>query len=63
MKPTKSPVEIQAFQPGDMVSHFRFGKGIIKEAVPKKEDAMLTIEFENGMTSKMMASFAKLKKL
>ncbi|MBQ1689602.1 MAG: UvrD-helicase domain-containing protein [Lachnospiraceae bacterium] len=48
---------------GDRVAHSKFGVGQVKELNKNTKDYVVTVEFENGDTKKMMAGFAKLKKL
>lgn len=48
---------------GDRVKHKMFGEGIVKEMLPRSGDYQVTVSFDNGTQRKMMASFAKLKKL
>lgn len=48
---------------GDRVSHARFGEGTVTEMKEVGSDYQVTVTFENDMNRKMMASFAKLKKL
>ncbi len=48
---------------GDMVSHIKFGKGVVKNIVDGGRDYEVTVEFENYGVKKMFASFAKLKKV
>lgn len=48
---------------GDTVSHSRFGKGVVTELKEVGSDFQVTVTFENDINRKMMASFAKLKKI
>jgi len=48
---------------GDKVSHARFGEGTVTEMKEVGSDYQVTVAFNNDITRKMMASFAKLKKL
>ena len=48
---------------GDRVSHRKFGEGTVTSLVEKSGDYQVAVDFDNGITKKMMASFAKLKKL
>lgn len=50
------------YKTGDRVFHSKFGEGIVKEMSEQKNDYMVTVEFDNGIKRKMMASFAKLQK-
>ena len=60
-KPKTEPKE--TFAVGDKVSHTVFGNGIVKKVTPMSNDAMLEIEFDSGITKKIMANFARLKKI
>ncbi len=48
---------------GDRVSHARFGQGTVTAMKDTGGDHQVTVTFEGDMTRKMMASFAKLKKI
>ena len=48
---------------GDRVSHTRFGEGTVTDMKEVGSDYQVTVAFENDMNRKMMASFAKLKKI
>ena len=48
---------------GDRVKHKMFGEGIVKEMFSRSGDYQVTVSFDNGTQRKMMASFAKLKKI
>lgn len=48
---------------GDRVKHKTFGEGIVKALEAKGSDYQVTVNFDNGTTRKMMASFAKLTKI
>jgi DNA helicase-2/ATP-dependent DNA helicase PcrA len=61
-KTEPSPVTVSYTQ-GDRVSHARFGEGVITLLTPSGSDYEVTVAFDNGNTRKMLASFAKLKKL
>ena len=50
------------YKTGDRVSHIKFGEGVVKDMTEHSGDYMVTVEFDNQTTRKMMASFAKLKK-
>lgn len=49
------------YEVGDMVSHIKFGKGVIKEIICGGKDFEVTVEFSVGV-KKMLASFANLKR-
>ena len=51
------------FNPGDKVSHKKFGHGTIVSVTELGNDKKLTIEFETVGTKNLMAMFANLKKL
>lgn len=51
------------YQVGDMVTHVKFGKGIVQVIEEKTKDYMVTVEFENFGIKKMLAGFAQLKKV
>ena len=48
---------------GDKVRHIKFGTGVVKEIKNGGRDYEVTVDFENGGTKKMFASFAKLQKI
>ena len=51
------------FTTGDRVSHMKFGTGTILSVTPFERDALLEIEFESVGKKRLMAAYAKLKKL
>ncbi len=51
------------YEAGERVSHNIFGEGTIVSVKPMANDAMLEIAFEKVGTKKIMANYAKLKKL
>ncbi len=51
------------YNAGDMVEHNVFGMGTILSSKPMGNDSLLEIEFEKVGTRKIMANFAKMKKL
>ena len=51
------------FNAGDAVSHSIFGKGTVISVREMANDAMLEIAFEKVGTKKVMAKFAKIKKI
>ncbi len=51
------------YQEGDMVSHLKFGTGVVKQITEGGRDYEVTVEFEQYGVKKMFASFAKLKKV
>lgn len=48
---------------GDKVRHIKFGTGTVKEIKNGGRDYEVMVDFENGGTKKMFASFAKLQKI
>ena len=53
----------ETFAVGDKVEHSVFGNGVVNKVTPMSNDFLLEIEFESGITKKIMANFARLKKL
>ena len=53
----------QEFNPGDRVAHNIFGDGTVLTVKKMANDAMLEIAFEKVGTKKIMANFARLRKL
>ncbi|MDD5952836.1 MAG: 3'-5' exonuclease, partial [Oscillospiraceae bacterium] len=51
------------FRPGDKVQHKTFGEGMVLSATPMGNDTLLEIAFDSEGTKKIMANFARLKKL
>ena len=51
------------YEVGDTVRHIKFGVGIVKEIVEGGRDYEVTVEFDKVGVKKMVASFAKLKKI
>ncbi len=51
------------YKTGDRVKHTRFGEGIVTGLKAASGDYEVTVAFDNGTTRKMIASFAKLKKI
>ena len=43
--------------------HSKFGEGTVKTINGKAGDFEVCVDFDNGYTRKMIASFAKLKKI
>ena len=48
---------------GDSVLHKAFGTGVILSVTPMGNDSLLEIAFQKVGTKKLMANFARLKKL
>ena len=61
-KPTPVATGI-VFAAGDRVKHNVFGEGTVAEAKRMGNDTMLTIDFDNGQSKKVMANFARIEKL
>ncbi len=53
----------EQFEVGDRVSHYNFGEGEIISAKQMGADIMYEIIFDNVGTKKLMATYAKLKKI
>ena len=51
------------FAAGDRVKHNVFGQGTVADAKRMGNDTMLTINFDNGQTKKVMANFARIEKV
>lgn len=51
------------FAAGDRVNHNVFGEGTVADAKRMGNDTMLTINFDNGQSKKVMANFARIEKL
>ncbi len=60
-KPTSSTKEV--FKAGDRVSHMTFGEGEIISVRPMGADVLYEIIFDRVGTKKLMATYAKLKKI
>lgn len=50
------------FKPGDVVSHRKFGKGMVLSVTPSGGDVRIEIAFDDVGTKSLMGAFAKLKK-
>lgn len=61
-KPTPVVTGI-VFAAGDRVKHNVFGQGTVAEAKRMGNDTMLTINFDNGQSKKVMANFARIEKM
>lgn len=53
----------ESYSIGDRVSHAIFGEGTVLKATVMSNDTMLEIAFEKVGTKKIMANFAKIKKI
>ncbi len=54
---------IELLAPGTRVSHTVFGSGTIVTAKDMHGDVLYEVKFDTGVTKKLMATFAKLKKI
>ena len=50
------------FKPGDVVSHRKFGRGMVLSITPSGSDVRIEIAFDDVGTKSLMGAFAKLKK-
>ena len=55
--------KIESLETGDRVSHFTFGMGTILSVREMGSDILYEIAFDNVGTKKLMATYAKLKKI
>ena len=62
-KASSAPKEAVTYTSGEKVSHSIFGEGVIVSVTPMSNDSMLEIAFDKVGTKKIMANYAKLKKL
>lgn len=53
----------EQFQPGDYVKHPKFGNGQILQKIGTFDDTKLVVSFSEEGEKKLMASYAKLKKI
>ena len=51
------------YQEGDRVRHIKFGEGTVRKITDGARDKEVTVEFDRFGVKKMLAGFAKLKKL
>ncbi len=61
--PQKPKAPSLSFSVGDSVAHNIFGEGVVIKATPMSNDVMLEVAFEKVGTKKIMANFAKIRKL
>ena len=54
---------VAKFAPGTIVTHDMFGRGEILSSRDMGGDVLYEVRFENGQVKKLMATFAKLKKV
>ena len=57
------PAKFEHFSAGDRVTHVIFGKGTVLDAADMGSDVLYEIAFDEKGTKKMMATYAKLKRL
>ena len=62
-KPGAAEYGIIRFAPGTRVRHDMFGEGEILSSRDMGGDVLYEVRFDNGQTKKLMATFAKLKKV
>ncbi len=58
----ESPAAVD-FAPGDRVKHSTFGEGTVLSSVSMAGDAMLEIAFDKSGTKKIMAKYARIRKV
>ena len=63
MKKSSGSAEDAVYSPGDRVSHKIFGEGTVISANSIANDTLLEIAFDSKGTKKIMANFAKIKKV
>ena len=65
LPPSAQPKKTEPFtlKAGDRVRHYKFGEGKILSVSPMGGDTLVEIDFDNGNTKRLMASFIKLEKL
>ena len=60
----KEPIDpFEQFQPGDYVKHAKFGEGQILQKTGSGENTKFVVSFSEEGEKRLMASFAKLKKI
>ncbi len=63
-KETAKPVgDGLGYAVGDTVSHVKFGEGVVQDIASATKDFMVTVDFEEYGVKRMLAGFAKLKKI
>lgn len=55
--------QAERWAPGDRVAHKVFGEGVIEKVSPMGNDSLLQIAFDKAGVKKIMANFAKLKRV
>ncbi|MBR6501828.1 MAG: UvrD-helicase domain-containing protein [Clostridia bacterium] len=58
-----APTSSESYSAGQRVEHGTFGKGLIVSVSPMGNDTLLEIAFDTVGTKKLMAAYAKLKKM
>ncbi len=61
--PEKPVVSNETFSAGDRITHRIFGNGTVISATPAGNDTLVEIAFDKVGTKKIMANFAKVKKI
>lgn len=61
--PSAPKAPAQSFDVGDRVAHNVFGEGTVIRAIKMSSDTMLEVAFDKVGTKKIMAAFAKIKKI
>ena len=59
----KTNTQTAVFEIGNRVRHMTFGEGTVLSVKPMGADTLYEIAFDNAGTKKLMATFAKLKKI
>ena len=59
----QSSAPVNTFKPGDRVKHMTFGEGEVLSVRPMGADILYEVMFDNVGTKKLMATYAKLKKV
>ena len=54
---------VEKFAPGTRVEHSIFGMGTVLSSRDMGGDVLYEVGFDSGVTKKLMATFAKLKKI
>ena len=54
---------VEKLAPGTRVKHDMFGEGKIISAKDMGGDVLYEVSFDNGQTKKLMATYAKLRKI
>ncbi len=54
---------IECLPPGTRVSHATFGEGVILSSRDMSGDVLYEVKFDTGITKKLMATFAKLRRI